>query len=323
MEEIIFNEIEYDKPYIIEVDEIASGTRIDKFIADYIPELSRSYIQKLIKDNYIKVNDKLIKSNYKVCNNDKLMIIFPKPKPLDIQPENIDIDIVYEDEDIIIINKAKNMVVHPAPGHYSGTLVNALLYHCGNNLSGINGILRPGIVHRIDKDTTGLLMVCKNDLAHQKLALQLSVHSINRRYQALTYGNFTEDEGTINKPIARGKVDRKVMAISSDGKEAITHYKVLGRYCFKNRNLSYIECKLETGRTHQIRLHMASTLHPLVGDCIYGYNETRQLFNTRGQMLHAKTLGFVHPTTNEYIEFDSELPEYFNKILVTISNFPY
>lgn len=312
---IDYNMIDFDSeiPLIIHEDE--AGIRIDKLISERVLDLSRSYIQKLIKDGYVKVGSKVVKSNYKVSANDNVTIVFPRPEPIDISPENINIDIIYEDEDLIIINKPKNMVVHPAPGHYSGTLVNALMYHCKEHLSGINGILRPGIVHRIDKDTTGLLIVCKNDRSHQKIAEQLAVHSVNRKYVALVHGIIDDDEGVIDKPISRGNIDRKMMVINHDGKRAVTHYKVLNRYQLNGNRFTLVECRLETGRTHQIRVHMSSINHPLVGDTIYGYNEKRQPFKTEGQMLHAMTIGFVHPSTNKYVEFVSELPLYFTNIL--------
>lgn len=299
--------------YLITVED--EGERIDKFISKNLPDMSRSYIQKLIKDKNISVNNSSVKSNYKICQNDLIKVIVPKPQELDILPENIPLEIVHEDNDIIIVNKPKDMVVHPAPGHYSNTLVNALLYYCGDKLSGINGILRPGIVHRIDKDTTGLLVVCKNDKAHNFIALQLAEHSITRTYHAITFGNIQNDSGTINKPIHRDNIDRKKMAINQNGREAITHYEVLERLYnqTKQEPYTYIKCNLETGRTHQIRLHMSSIKHPLLGDTIYG--PSKQPVKTEGQVLHAKTLGFVHPSTKQYIEFNSELPEYFVNLL--------
>lgn len=291
------------------------GQRIDKYVSDMLPDVSRSYIQKLIKDGNITVNDRVIKAGYKIMNNNKLSIILPEPKELEILPENIELDIVYEDDDLLIVNKPKGMVVHPAAGHVQGTLVNALLYHCRDNLSGINGVLRPGIVHRIDKDTTGLLMVCKNDKAHNYIAAQLAVHSITRTYHAIATGYMTEDHGTINKAIARDKNDRKKMAVNPEGKEAITHYDVIQRLENRNRNekYTYIKCNLETGRTHQIRVHMSSIHHPLLGDTVYGSG--KQPYETQGQVLHAKTIGFIHPTTKKYIEFNSELPQYFVTLL--------
>ena len=291
------------------------GQRIDKYISDMLPDVSRSYIQKLIKEGNITVNDRIIKANYKLMNTNKLNIILPEPKELEILPEDIELDIVYEDNDLLIVNKPKGMVVHPAAGHISGTLVNALLFHCRNNLSGINGILRPGIVHRIDKDTTGLLIVCKNDKAHNFIASQLAEHSITRTYHAIATGHINEAQGTIDKAIARDKTDRKKMSINSEGKRAVTHYNVIN--LLENRNksekYSYIKCNLETGRTHQIRVHMSSIHHPLLGDTVYG--SSKQPYDTQGQVLHAKTIGFIHPSTKKYLEFDSSLPQYFVKLI--------
>ncbi len=287
------------------------GLRIDKLLSTEFPEYSRSYIQKLLDDNDILVNHNNIKSNYKVRLNDLIELNIPEPELLEIVPENIPIDIVYEDDHIIIVDKPKGMVVHPAPGHTSGTLVNALMYHCKDNLSTINGVIRPGIVHRIDMDTTGLLLICKTDEAHRVMSDKFKVHDINRVYTAICYNHFNDDEGTIDKPIARAKNDRKKMAIDmTNGREAITHYKVIEQ--LKN-NFSLIECRLETGRTHQIRVHMAHINHPLLGDEVYGPKS--KPFKTQGQTLHAGILGFVHPITNEYVEFKSELPDYFTDIL--------
>ena len=288
--------------------------RIDKFIANVASDLTRSRIQGLISDGNITVNDKIVKANYKVREQDIINILIPDAVPVDIPAEDIPLDIVYEDDDILIVNKPKGMVVHPAPGHYTGTLVNALMHHCKDNLSGINGELRPGIVHRIDMDTTGLLVVCKNDKAHNFVAEQLKEHSITRKYQAIVYNAFKDEEGTVEGNIGRHPNDRKKMTITPNGKEAITHYKVLknmGKY-------TLIECQLETGRTHQIRVHMSSINHPLLGDEIYGPKTCP--FKLQGQVLHAKSLGFIHPTTKEYMEFDSELPTYFTKLIDTLSN---
>ncbi len=288
--------------------------RIDKFIANVASDLTRSRIQGLISDGNITVNDKIVKANYKVREQDIINILIPDAVPVDIPAEDIPLDIVYEDDDILIVNKPKGMVVHPAPGHYTGTLVNALMHHCKDKLSGINGELRPGIVHRIDMDTTGLLVVCKNDKAHNFVAEQLKEHSITRKYQAIVYNAFKDEEGTVEGNIGRHPNDRKKMTITPNGKEAITHYKVLknmGKY-------TLIECQLETGRTHQIRVHMSSINHPLLGDEIYGPKTCP--FKLQGQVLHAKSLGFIHPTTKEYMEFDSELPTYFTKLIDTLSN---
>ncbi len=298
------------------IDDISVGNRIDKYLVSECPEYSRSYIQKLLENGNVLVNNKVIKSNYKVRANDLVVLSIDDPEELDIEPENISLNIIYEDDDIIIVDKPKGMVVHPAPGHYSGTLVNALMYHCRDNLSSINGVLRPGIVHRIDMDTTGLLVVCKNDIAHRSLAEQLKVHSITRKYNAIVYHNILEDEGTIDKPIGRHPIDRKKMSVDTKtGREAITHYKVLDRL---NSKYNYIECQLETGRTHQIRVHMSSINHALLGDNVYGpkSSDFRQL---QGQVLHARVLGFVHPRTNEYVEFESPLPQYFVELLEKLS----
>ena len=268
-------------------------------------------MQKLIKDGNVKVNGKLVKANYKLSYDEWIQVTIPELTSPDILPENIPLDILYEDEDILIINKPKGMVVHPAAGHYSGTLVNALMYYCGDSLSGINGILRPGIVHRIDMDTTGSLLVCKNDFAHQRLAEQLKVHSIKRVYHAIVHGKLKEDSGTINEPIGRHPTERKKMCVNhQNGRDAVTHYEVLERF----GDYTYIACKLETGRTHQIRVHMASMHHPLLGDKVYGPQKC-PFPELQGQTLHAKILGIVHPRTGEYLEVDAPLPEYFEKIL--------
>ena len=292
-------------------EEADVNSRIDKFLSEQEDGLSRSYIQKLIKDGKVLVNGKVVKSNYRIAANDEVILSVPEPEELDIQAENIPLDILYEDDDVILINKGKDMVVHPAPGHYSGTIVNALLYHCKDNLSGINGVLRPGIVHRIDRNTTGVIVVCKNDKAHNCLAEQLKEHSITRKYNAIVYHAFKEGSGTVNAPIGRHPVDRKKMAINTThGKEAITHYEVL-----KNLGSQYalIECTLETGRTHQIRVHMSSIGHPLVGDDVYGPSSSK--FKLEGQALHARVLGFIHPTTGKYMEFEAPVPEYFTELV--------
>ena len=291
--------------------ETEGGERIDKFLTNEMVDFSRSYVQKLIKDGHVKVGDKIVKSNYKLSYDEMIRVEIPDLTEPDIVAENIPLDILYEDEDVLFVNKPKGMVVHPAAGHYSGTLVNALMYHCGDSLSGINGVMRPGIVHRIDMDTTGSLLVCKNDVAHQKLAEQLKEHSIYRIYHALVHGNIKEDSGTINAPIGRHPIDRKKMSINSqNGREAITHYEVLERF----GDYTYIACKLETGRTHQIRVHMASIRHPLVGDLVYGPQKC-PFPNLQGQTLHAKTLGIIHPRTGEYLEVNAPLPAYFQKLL--------
>lgn len=284
--------------------------RLDKYLAEQFPEQTRSYLQKLIKEGNVLVNGKSVKSGYQLAVNDEIQVQIPETKELDVEPQKMDLDIVYEDDDVILINKPKGMVVHPAPGHTKDTLVNGLLYHCKDHLSGINGVARPGIVHRIDRDTTGILIVCKNDLSHNCIAAQLKEHSITRRYRALVHGNLKDDKGTVEGPIGRHPVDRKKMAINErNGKPAVTHYTVLERF----GNYTYIECELETGRTHQIRVHMSSIGHPLVGDEVYG--PAKCPWKLQGQCLHAMVLGFVHPRTGEYMEFSADLPEYFNGLL--------
>ena len=284
--------------------------RIDKCICGYMESLSRSYIQKIIKDGNVYVNGLPVKANYKVRVEDKVRFIIPDSVEPDIPAQDIPLDIIYEDSDILIINKPKDMVVHPAPGHYEGTIVNAVMFHCKDALSGINGVMRPGIVHRIDKDTTGSLIICKNDEAHNDIASQLKEHSINRRYRAIVWGRIKEDEGIIDAPIGRHPNDRKKMAINeTNGKHAITHYKVLERF----DKFTYIECRLETGRTHQIRVHMTSLGHPLLGDDVY--SSAKSPYKVNGQTLHAGVLGFVHPRTGESMEFEAPLPDYFEDIL--------
>lgn len=287
--------------------------RIDKCINSLIDSLSRSYIQKLIKDGQVFVNGKPVKSNYRIKNEDEIVFQIPESVEPDIVAENIPLAILYEDEDILIVNKPKGMVVHPAAGHFSGTLVNAVMYHCKGQLSGINGIMRPGIVHRIDRDTTGSIIVCKNDFAHNCIAEQLKEHSITRKYRAICFGVLNEDEYTIHKPIGRHPVDRKKMAVNEkNGKDAVTHVKVLKRF----EKYTYIECELETGRTHQIRVHMASIGHPLLGDEVYG--TAKSPFKLEGQTLHAMTLGVIHPKTKEYLEVNAPLPEYFEHLLTIL-----
>lgn len=287
-----------------------TGERIDRFLSENLENLSRSYIQKLLKEEKIRVNEKAVKANYKVAAGDDIRVQIPEPETLDVVPEDIPLDILYEDDDILVVNKPKGMVVHPSPGHYSHTLVNAILWHCGDRLSAINGVLRPGIVHRIDMDTTGSLLVCKNDRAHQILAEELKEHAITRRYHAIVYGNLKEDTGTVNAPLGRHPVDRKKMSTKSpNGRHAVTHYRVLERF----GDYTYIECELETGRTHQIRVHMSSIGHPILGDAVYG--PAKCPFRLRGQTLHAKILGITHPSTGEYMEFDAPLPEYFTRLL--------
>ena len=295
--------------YLFEIQE-DQQMRLDKYLAEQFPEQTRSYLQKLIKDGEVTVNGKNVKTGYQLSKGDEVSVNIPEPKELDVEPQKMDLDIVYEDDDVILVNKPKGMVVHPAPGHTTDTLVNGLLYHCKDNLSGINGVARPGIVHRIDRDTTGILIVCKNDMSHNSIAVQLKEHSINRRYRALVHGNLKDDTGTVEGPIGRHPIDRKKMAINEkNGKPAVTHYTVLERF----GNYTLIECKLETGRTHQIRVHMTSIGHPLVGDEVYG--PAKCPFKLQGQCLHAMVLGFVHPRTEEYMEFSADLPKYFEDLL--------
>lgn len=295
---------------IFQVEKENAGIRIDKYLSDNMEDISRSYLQKLLKEKSITVNEKEIKANYKVQEGDVVFVSVPEPEEPDILPEEIPLDILYEDDSLMVVNKPKDMVVHPSAGHLSGTLVNAVLFHCKGNLSGINGIMRPGIVHRIDKDTTGALLICKTDTCHRILAEQLKVHSITRKYRAVVQGNLKDDEGTIEGPVGRHPADRKKMAINyKNGKEAVTHYRVLERF----GNATYIECQLETGRTHQIRVHMASIGHPLLGDTTYG--SAKNPYHLQGQALHAMVLGFLHPVTNTYMEFTAPLPEYFLKLL--------
>lgn len=299
----------------IDVLECQAAIRIDKFLSEELPELSRSYIQKLIKEEQVTVNGKAIKANYKLNAEDLVVVNQPELKEPDIVAENIPLDILYEDSDLLIVNKPKGMVVHPSAGHYSGTLVNALMYYCKDDLSGINGVMRPGIVHRIDMDTTGSLLVCKNDFSHQDIAEQLKEHSIKRVYHAIVHGVLKEEEGTIDAPIGRHPIERKKMSINhKNGKDAVTHYKVIQRF----RDYTYMQCQLETGRTHQIRVHMASIKHPLLGDTVYG--PAKCPFKLQGQTLHAKIIGIKHPRTEEYLEIDAPLPEYFESLLKKLEN---
>lgn len=297
--------------FVFQISEEMEDERIDRCVSMLIDSLSRSYIQKMIKEGRVLVNAGAVKSSYRMRAGDTVSFCLPESVEPDIAAENIPLDILYEDSDVIVVNKPKGMVVHPAAGHYSGTLVNALMYHCGAELSGISGVMRPGIVHRIDRDTTGSVIACKNDAAHNSLAAQLKNHSVNRRYHAILYGVLAEDEGTIDRPIGRHPTDRKKMAVNErNGKRAVTHYRVLRRF----QNYTYVECVLETGRTHQIRVHMASIGHPILGDEVYAGGR-KCPFRLEGQTLHAKILGFVHPRTAVYIETDAPLPEYFEHLL--------
>lgn len=292
----------------LSVNEEYGAFRLDKFICENLKDRSRSYIQGLIEQGEVKVNSKTAKSNHKLKIGDLVVVNIPDPIKLQLIAENLDLDVLYEDEDLIVVNKPQGMVVHPAAGNYSGTLVNALLNHC-KDLSGINGVMRPGIVHRIDKDTTGTLVVAKNDYAHNMLSEQLKNHSMKRIYLALVEGVIKDDEGTINAPLGRHHNDRIKFAVTTNGKHAVTHYSVLERF----NNCSLIECRLETGRTHQIRVHMAYIGHPLVGDPVYGLK--KQKYKLEGQLLHAKVLGFVHPRSEKFLQFESPLPNHFLKVL--------
>ena len=284
-----------------------------RFLTEIYPDQTRSFLQKLVKSGEIKVNGKpVIKAGFVVEGGDQVSASIPTPQAVEIEAENIPLDILYEDADVLIVNKSKGMVVHPSAGHYSGTLVNAIMYHCADSLSGINGEIRPGIVHRIDMDTTGALIICKNDAAHVDIAEQIKEHTVTRRYRGIVCGVVKEDEGTIEGAIGRHPTQRKKMAINEkNGKPAITHYKVLQRFA----KYTYMEFRLETGRTHQIRVHMASIGHPLLGDELYGNPKNLAMKGLQGQTLHAMVIGFVHPTTHEYMEFEAPLPEYFQNLL--------
>ena len=292
-----------------------AGRRADQFLADSLPQLTRSAAQKLLEDGAVTLNGKPVKKNYKTVPGDELVVALPDPAPVDIVPQDIPLDVVYEDEDVIAVNKPVGLVVHPAAGHPDGTLVNALLYHCGESLSGINGALRPGIVHRIDRDTSGLIIAAKNDFAHLALAAQLQEHSMYREYEAVCVGNLKEDQGTVNAPIARHPTDRKKMAVNFlQGREAITHWTVLERF----PGYTHIQCRLETGRTHQIRVHMAHTGHPLLGDVVYGSKKPWP--GLAGQCLHARRLSFVHPRTGERMTLECPLPDWFQEVLTKLGH---
>lgn len=298
-----------EEKIVLEITSEMEEERIDKVLAQSMDTLSRTFLQKLLKDGKVSVNDKAVKANYKVKESDRVEFCIPPAVEPEIEPENIPLSVLYEDDDILVVDKPKGMVVHPAAGHYSGTLVNAVMFHCKDNLSGINGVLRPGIVHRIDMDTTGSILICKNDRAHNDIAAQLKEHSICRRYRAIVCGVIKEEEGTICAPIGRDKKDRKKMAVTPDGKEAVTHFRVLERF----KGHTYIECELETGRTHQIRVHMASKGYPLLGDEVYGRGSSK--YKCQGQCLHAMILGFVHPISRKYVETCAPLPGYFQHLL--------
>ncbi len=291
------------------------GERLDRVLDILLKDYTRSHLKKLIEDGCVTVNGKTVKASYKVRAGEELSLILPDLKEPDILPEEIPLSVVYEDEDMLVVNKPQGMVVHPAPGNYTGTLVNALLAHCGDSLSGINGEKRPGILHRIDKDTSGLLLVAKNDMAHQSLAEQIKEHSLTRAYLALCHGGFKEESGKVRLPIGRHPVDRKKMTVTyRNSKEAVTNYKVLEQI----GSYSLVECRLETGRTHQIRVHMSHLGHPIVGDPVYGVK--KENFSLNGQLLHAYQVGFLHPRTGEYLEFSSPLPEHFEKVLKRLRN---
>lgn len=301
-----------------EVEAEQEGERLDKFLSIIYPEFSRAFFQKLIKSKQVSVNETPQKASYCVKIDDIVTVEIPDAVETTIEPENIPLDILYEDDDVLIVNKPKGMVVHPSAGHYSGTLVNAIMYHCKDTLSGINGEIRPGIVHRIDMDTTGSLIVCKNDEAHVNIAQQIKEHSVNRIYVGIVCGNVKEDSGTVEGAIGRHPIERKKMAINEkNGKPAITHYRVLERF----KNYTYMQFKLETGRTHQIRVHMASIGHPLLGDTLYSSGRL-PFKHLQGQCLHAKTIGFIHPKTGEYMEYSAPLPEYFEKLLCLLKSNP-
>lgn len=300
---------------IFAADESSVGQRIDKVVCSFSGELTRSAVQKLTEDGSVRVNGLPVSKNYKVKRGDKISVVIPEPRELEVKAENIELDIRYEDDDLLVVNKPKGMVVHPAAGNYDGTLVNALLYHCKDSLSGINGVIRPGIVHRIDKDTSGLLIVAKNDFAHVSLAEQIKAHSFSREYQTVVYGGFKTDEGTVDAPIGRHASDRKKMCVTEkNSKNAVTHYEVVERY----RGFTHLRVRLETGRTHQIRVHMAYIGHPVAGDPVYGPKKV--ISELHGQCLHAGLIGFRHPRTGKHIEIVSELPEYFQTFLRRLEN---
>lgn len=300
------------KKLCLQADLAGDGERIDKFLALELSDYSRSFLQKQLKEGNVTIGGKPVKASYILSQDEEISISIPDSREPDILPEEIPLSILYEDEELLVVDKPKGMVVHPSAGHYTGTLVNALLWHCKGSLSGIGGVLRPGIVHRIDKDTTGALLVCKTDLSHREMANQLKEHTITRQYRAIVHGNLKEDDGTVEGPIGRHPTERKKMAVNpQNGKPAVTHYRVLERF----GNYTYIECRLETGRTHQIRVHMSSIGHPLLGDMVYGPRKC-PVPGLEGQTLHAMVLGFVHPVRKEYMEFTAPLPDYFERLLL-------
>lgn len=300
-----------EEQYTLVTEAGINGIRLDKYLSDRLPDsITRSFLQKLIKEEQVTVDGRLQKANYKLKPEQTIQIMIPPAEETAILPEDIPLDILYEDNDLLIVNKPKDMVVHPSAGHYTGTLVNAIMFHCKESLSGINGEIRPGIVHRIDKDTTGSLIICKNDESHLKIAEQIKEHSVKRIYRGIVSGTLKESEGTVEGNIGRHPIDRKKMAlVTKGGKPAITHYKVLEQF----KNAAYMEFRLETGRTHQIRVHMASIGHPLLGDTVYG--NAKNPYKLNGQTLHAMTIGFIHPTTGEYLEVSAPIPEYFNALI--------
>ncbi|MCH5298318.1 MAG: RluA family pseudouridine synthase [Ruminococcus sp.] len=301
--------------FCFKADSESAGIRVDKYLSEMFEDITRSAIVGLIESGNVIINNKTTAKNYKLKEGDDIEVTVPDPVEYEAKAENIPLDIVFEDDDLLVVNKPKGMVVHPAPGNYEGTLVNALMYHCKDNLSGINGVLRPGIVHRIDKNTSGLLIVAKNDKAHKHLAEQIKEHSFTREYEAVVIGNIKDDRGTVDAPIGRHHIDRKRMTVTDrNSKTAVTHYEVIARY----NGYTHIRCILETGRTHQIRVHMAYIGHPVSGDDVYG--NKREKTNFDGQCLHARKIGFIHPSTGEYMEFVSQLPEYFRKFLSKLEN---
>lgn len=302
--------IEYNEPVSIVIDESCIGSRLDKILSEALSDYSRSFVQNLFSDGLVKCNGKDVSKSFKPQTGSVIEFVVPEPRTISLEPENIPLDIVYEDGDLLVVNKPRGMVVHPAPGNYESTLVNALLWHCKGNLSGINGVIRPGIVHRIDKDTSGLLLVAKNDNAHVSLSQQISVHSLDREYRAVIHGHLKEQEGVVDAPIGRNPNDRKKMCVTNhNSKNAVTHYKVLEEY----KDFSFIALKLETGRTHQIRVHMAYLGHPVAGDPVYGPKNGVTSLN--GQCLHAGIIGFDHPSTGEHIRFEAPLPDYFTEFI--------